>query len=85
MLFLALPGTYSQVVSTASSDSRSEAKERRHVSGGFSSSFFASSDCEHRTTFKTTVEFDGEFNVFEFCERINIWEVNHHNEAGRLQ
>lgn len=84
MLFLALPGTYSQVVSTASSDSRSEAKERRHVSGGFSS-FFASSDCEHRTTFKTTVEFDGEFNVFEFCERINIWEVNHHNEAGRLQ
>lgn len=72
-------------MSTASSDSRSEVKERRHVSGGFFSSFFASSDCEHRTTFKTTVEFDGEFNVIELGERVSIWEINHHIKAGRLQ
>lgn len=73
MLSLALPGTYSQVqLCSQLPQAQDQRLKKEDVSGGFLSSFFASSDCEHRTSFKTTLEFNGEFHVFW-----TLWEDNY--------
>lgn len=69
MFSVALPGTYSQVqlCSQLPQTQYQRLKKEDMYQVGFFSSFFASSDCKHRTGLKTTVEsLMGNLMCFDF-------------------